>query len=577
MPHFHATVIRMGRKIKKLYADWRAAEIGEKPNREGSVRVIAVYPGPYHVAMANLGYQWLIHSLSRAGYAVNRIVYPPDEIITEIENGTLPAIDDERPAREAAAWFVSVSFENDLIRLAALLRLAGLAYRSADRAERDPLIVVGGIVPMLNPEPAADLADICLLGEGEAALPPFLNRFADYRPADKSDFLQSLNTAPGAYVGRFYRPQYREDGRLLSVEAQNAFPSIVRVPKAAAIDVDLVRTHLRAPKASFGDALLMEISRGCIQRCRFCAAGHLYLPYRAADLPESGLPDLGQQALGLVGANVSGHPQLESWIELAGNRRVTLSSIRVGALNADGWRRLIDKGLASAALAPETGTDRLRCVCNKAATNEEILEEILRAATAGLRNFKLYFLVGLPTETEADLEAIVGLSMLSREAAMRGWKSKGRAGHIAVSLNPLIPKPQTPFQWHPFGDPQDLQRRINLVKKGLRGQPNIQIQAESMPEAILQAILSTGDRRVADLIYRAAEARNTRAGLRQWKGNQTFYLQRRRAFDETLPWDHIDAGVSRRYLEREYESALAGRMSPQCFKVPNCRLCGACG
>ncbi len=296
----------MARKTEKQHAAWRAAEVGTSLPTRGRRRVCAVYPGPYYVAMANLGYQWLMHALVAADFAVARVVWPEGELLAEATTDTLRAIDDDRPARGADIWFVSVSFENDLPHLAGLLRLAGLSPFAAERRDGDPLIVAGGVVPNLNPEPASALADVCLLGEGAAALDPFLAYLDTHDLAAQEDFLRGLAALPHAYVGRYYEPAYLPDGRLDCIRPLAGFPARVVAPKEKQIDPALNRTHLRAPQAAFGDALLIETARGCTQRCRFCAAGHLYLPYRSAP-PPAETPDLAHDAVGLVGSNISGH------------------------------------------------------------------------------------------------------------------------------------------------------------------------------------------------------------------------------------------------------------------------------
>jgi radical SAM superfamily enzyme YgiQ (UPF0313 family) len=416
---------------------------------------------------------------------------------------------------------------------------------------------------------------VCLLGEGPAALDPFLAYFATHDPRPRESFLRGLSELPNAYVGRYYQSSYDEDGRLTRLEPLAGFRDRVVVVKEKQIDPRVNRTHLRAPESAFGDALLVETARGCVQRCRFCAAGHLFLPYRPAPPPDDAW-SLGQEAVGLVGSNVSGHPQLDAWLEWSGDARPALSSIRFNTLTAAQWRHLAARGLLTAALAPETGAERLRRVCNKPITDEAIVAEVERAVEAGVRSLKLYFMIGLPTETPDDVQAIVELTRRCREAAMRAWKGHGRAGALTVSLNPFVPKPHTPFQWSPFGDPAELRAKIGQVRSALRRLPNIELQAESLPAAMLQAILSIGDRRVAELAVLVDQRGSVRPALRAWSGDLDRYLLRPRTFGDVLPWDRVDPGVSRRYLEREYEAALAGRVSPVCFTRPACRLCGAC-
>lgn len=576
----------MGGKTSQRHHQRLAAEVGEAFTGRGR-RVAVVYPGPYAVAMANLGYQWLFRALDRAGLRVSRVLWPDPDIMAEAEREGLLCLDDNQPAARAEIWFVSISYENDLVRLAGLLRLAGLPPRAADRATdaaRGPLIVAGGVAPSLNPEPVSLLADVCLPGEGQAALDPFLAYLAEHDPADREAFLAGLAEVPNAYVGRYYRSTFAENGRLARLEATGGFPERLQLPKEATVDPLCTCTHRRAPEAAFGDALLVETGRGCVTRCRFCAAGHLFLPYRPAAVPPV-LPNLAQEALGLVGANVSGHPQLDAWLDLAEERRVTLSSIRLGLLDEDRWRRLAAGRLASVALAPEAGSERLRRTINKPVSEATILAELERAVGLGIRNVKLYFLMGLPTETDDDREAMVELIRRCREAAMAGWKRRGRAGRLTVSLNPFVPKPHTPFQWCAFADPADLRRWARAIGEKLRRVPNVVLQTESLREATLQAILSTGDRRAGELAI-AADALGINAALKKWPNGPVM-----RAIGEPLPWDCVDPGVRQSFLENEYRAGLAGKVTPPCeigksqghgtnagSRISSaCTRCGACG
>ncbi|MDP8223482.1 MAG: radical SAM protein [Candidatus Lernaella stagnicola] len=561
----------MTRKTATQHAAWRAAEIGEPLPQRGWGRAVAVYPGPYNLAMANLGYQWLMHALAKNGLAVARAVWPERGSSPE----TLRCIDDDRSAADADIWFVSVSFENDLVHLAAMLRLAGLPVRAAERRERDPLIVAGGVVPTMNPEPISELADVCLLGEGNAALAPFLEHWRDEAPRDRAAWLASLAHVPGAYVGRFYHSRY-EGERLQALEAQAGFPAQVKVAREAAINPVENRTHLRAPGAVFGDSMLVEAARGCTNRCRFCAAGHVFLPYRPA-APPSEVPSLGENVLGLVGSNVSGHPDLAAWLEFAGDRRVALSSIRRDTLDEETWRALTARGLVSAAIAPEAGSEGLRRVINKPATDEEILVEVRRAIDAGVQNLKLYFMVGLPGESGDDVQSIVSLAQRCRDTAMDGWKKKGWAGRITLSVNPFVPKPHTPFQWHPFGAESELKKKLRMIAQELRRTPNLEMQSESLRAAVLQALLSVGDRRAGELARLVDAEGSIRPALRAWQPNHQSLLAAAFQFDDALPWDAVDMGIRRSYLEQEYQEALAGRTTPPCRPESGCRICGICG
>jgi radical SAM superfamily enzyme YgiQ (UPF0313 family) len=463
-------------------------------------------------------------------------------------------------ASDCLAWLTTLSFENDFPNLVRLLEMARIEPLAENRKEDDPLIVLGGTCPTLNPEPIAPFADVILLGEGNAVLKPFLSRLSEFQgKTSRNEFLASLVDLPFAYVPRFHHRR----------------KTTLRIEREKGIDRAQTFTHIFTRDTEFPEVFLIEAFRGCTARCRFCAAGHLYLPprERAADFE---LSDQGQSAIGLVGAGVSGHSDIEKWILRASEfGRVGISSIRHGTLSDSMLKRIVKQGTRSVAIAPEAGTERLRRVCNKPIADNEILHESRRMIEAGFANLKLYFMIGLPTERDKDIEAISDMAIRIRETAMPIWKERGRAGSIDLSVNPFVPKAHTPFQWAPF----IAKNRYDRIKKSLRArlnrEGNIQLKFESYRAAKLQALFSVGDRSVSDMILAIGQGTPPAKALRDWSGDIEKTIHQGRAIDERLPWDFIDSGFDRAFFPREYSRAMAGKVSPEC-NIGKCKLCGLC-
>ena len=569
-------------KIEKIHDEILQSEYGRSYPRSGSIRVLTVYPNTYAVAMSNLAFQWLHHTLNTTpDFYSERVVLPDDKLaaIYQKQRTFLRPLESGTSARNATAWFVTLPFEGDYPNLVRLLGLARIHPIAAKRDQADPLIILGGTGPCLNPEPIAPMADLILLGEGDALLAPFLERLRAYpQTPDKAAFLASCADLPGAYVPRYYKPAFDDKGRRTSVATLKGFALPIRQVIEESIDQAQTLTHVLTPNTEFRDTLLIETFRGCTARCRFCAAGHLMLPPRPRDISAPNaqtLPDHGQASVGLVGAGVSGHAQIEKWIDNAAQcGHVGISSVRLNTLSDDALSKLARHGAKSVALAPEAGSERLRRVCNKPFSDEQIIDQAVRMATAGFATLKLYFLIGLPTETPADHEAIVDLTVSIRDALMVLWKKRKRAGTLTLSVNPFVPKARTPFQWAPFVQKTDYENARKTITNRLRKQGNVRVRFASYRQARVQALLSMGDRNVADLVLLLAKHSNEAEALRAWQQDPEPIIHRPRSFDEPLPWDFIDTGFAPKFLAEEYHRALAGKITPECSS--KCRLCGIC-
>ncbi len=523
----------------------------------GRRRVALVYPNTYVAGMANLGFQTVYRLLNDLpGVLCERFFYDPKQ------EPPLVSMESGRSLRQFDIVAFSVSFENDYLNLLFVLQKAGIPLRTAQREAPHPLVMAGGVACFLNPEPLAAFIDCFLLGEAEQMLPAFMARYDPHTPRRRH--LQSLaRHVAGVYVPDAYQPAYDSDGCLTGFEAMADVPPRITLVKASDIARQPTCTTVVSGQTAFDSAYLVEVGRGCPHGCRFCSAGYIYRPVRFRD------PDLLAQCLregarltrriGLVGAAVTDLPNLESLCNLADGQHISLafSSLRADALTPRLAATIAASGTKTATIAPDAGSERMRRVIKKGLTEAQILSAAESLITAGVLNLRLYYMVGLPTETMADVDAIIELTLAIREVFVAASRPQGRMGTITISLNCFVPKPATPFQWVGMATASELKQRISHVKKSLAPVPNLQLLAGSQREAAYQALLARGDRRLADLLDQTVTTSGNWRHLGQYaSARAAFYTTRPRALDERLPWDFIDTGVKKSLLVREYQRAM---------------------
>ena len=534
----------------------------------GRVAVALVYPNRYAVGMSNLGFQTIYWHLNRRPDVVCERVFLPDpEDVEELRRTGTPifSLESQRPLADFHMVGFSITYEGDYIHALRILRLGGIPLRAADRRPHDPLVLMGGVCAFANPEPVAPFMDFIVVGEGEEVVGELVDLYrAGYR--DRAEFLDRLTAVPGIYVPDRYDVDYGPDGTIGEVRPRGGAP--LPVVKRRLRDVNRFETIsvVKTPQAEYGHMALLEVGKGCGRGCRFCLEGQVYRPVRhrgAAALGETVArlaADPANRRIGLVGACVSDYPWIGELLKVieAHGLELSISSLRADSLTDELAAALARGGHRTLTVAPEAGTERLRRAIRKSISDEQILAACDLVRRHGIPNLKTYFMIGQPTETPEDVEASADLAR-RRLDRLRVPDPAGRPfGRLTLSISSFVPKPWTPFQWAPFDGAESLAAKLEVIKRGVRRFPNVRVLHENPREAALQALLARGDRRVADFLERAAEFDGDwRRALREWAGDPDFYTTRLRSVDERLPWDHLEVGVRKAGLIREWERAQA--------------------
>jgi radical SAM superfamily enzyme YgiQ (UPF0313 family) len=548
--------------------DVLAREVGyvRKPHG-GRLRVALAFPNTYYVGMSSLGYQTVYRLFNELDDVVCERVFLPakQELKAQLESRTpLLTLESQTPVGDFDILAFSVSFEWDYTNIVTMLRLAGLPPRAKARSDKHPLVVVGGAVTFVNPEPLALFADVVAAGEGELLIPTLARAIRS--AGDRDELLRGLTTERGFYIPSFYDVRHAEDGSIAAFEPKPGTGAPPVVKKAAVKSVDRLdppTTSIFTPDTEFGSRFLVEVVRGCANLCRFCWAGYNYLPVRA--FPADRILELARQAkphagrAGLVSIALCDHPEIERILTglLEMGYSISPASLRLDDLTEPIVRLLQKSGERSITIAPETGSDRLRRVINKTVTNDEILAATDLIFANGIDNLKLYYMIGLPTETDDDLVAIYDLTVQMRDVMLKHGRSRGQLGRIVGSVNPLIPKPGTAYQWLPMEDPAITDAKGKRLRQLLSGLDNVYFSIKSERHSYYQALLSLGDRRVASTIE-AAERNGGqwRAAVAETGLDADFYIFRDRSRDAVLPWDIIDGGMKTSFFQAEFDKSL---------------------
>jgi radical SAM superfamily enzyme YgiQ (UPF0313 family) len=551
---------------RELAQETLSREVGyvRKPHA-GRLRVALIFPNTYFVGMSNLGFQTMYRLFNdQPDIVCERAFLPPKQELASLrEAGTrIVTIESQTPVGDFDVIAFSVSFEWDYTNVLTMLRLAGVPLRAADRDYTHPLVVIGGAVTFVNPEPLALFADVIAAGEGEALVPDLLQAFG---VTSRSEQLKRLAQARGYYIPSFYDVEYKSDGtieRFVPREGTGA-PAVVRKAALKTTEaVDPPSTTIFTPDTEFGSRFLIEVVRGCANLCRFCWAGYNYLPVRA--FPTERILDLAQKArahsakAGLVSIALCDHPDIEHILRSLKDMGYSISpaSLRLDDLTPAIVGLLKDSGERTLTIAPETGSDRLRRVINKTITNEEILDRAELIFSSGIESLKLYYMIGLPSEEDEDLVAIRDLTLQLHEIMLKHARPRGRIGRIVASVNPLVPKPGTAYQWLPMVRTDEIERKMKRMRGLVADIDNVYFNIKSERHSYYQALLSLGDRRIAPVIELAeANGGQWRKAVADAGVDGDFYIYRDRSNDSVLPWSMIDGGMKDNFFRVEYDKS----------------------
>lgn len=572
------------------------------------VRFAMAFPDVYEIGMSHLGIQILYDMFNRRSDVWCERVYSPwsdlEQIMRE-QQIPLFALESQSPVRDFDFLGITLQYEMCYTNVLQLLDLAGIPFHTSERTEKDP-IVIGGGPCAYNPEPLAEFFDLFYIGEGEVVYDSLLDLYKEMKHAGASrqDYLRKAASVPGIYVPSLYRAEYREDGTLA-----NFFPLYPDVPekveKQLVLDLDSA-PYPKAPVVPYvkaaQDRVVLEIQRGCIRGCRFCQAGMVYRPLREKTLDtlkreaDYLLKSTGYEEISLSSLSTSDYRELPELMDYLldicpqSGVNISLPSLRIDSFSLDMMGRVQDVKKSSLTFAPEAGTQRMRDVINKGLTEEDILTGAGTAFEGGWNKVKLYFMLGLPGETEEDIR---GIAHLCEKVAERYYEipKEQRNGkcQITASSSFFVPKPFTPFQWASMNTSEEFLEKARILKEEMRSQLNqksLRYHYHEADVSVLEGVLARGDRRIGAVLETAyrngarfdawTESFLPKAweqAFRQCGIDPEFYTSRKRTVDERLPWDFIDAGVSKEFLIREWNLAREGVITSNCRQ--KCAGCGA--
>jgi radical SAM superfamily enzyme YgiQ (UPF0313 family) len=475
----------------------------------------------------------------------------------------------------------SISFEPDYLNAVLALKYFGIPLSREERDASHPMITAGGSAIFINPEPLAECMDVLFIGEGEGMAERFFGLLRETE--DKNQFYERAVSIPGIYFPQFYLPRMNLDQQV-GVSALKGFPS--RVVRHWVEQEDTLCTHSVLPDedSTFKDMALMEVTRGCIWACRFCTAGFIYRPPRLPDLEKTYssmdtlLTGMGKsvKTVGLVGPSVTDHPDLPALARKITEEGKTLSfsSLRMETLTDELVDLILKSGQKTLTVAVDGPSERMRDVINKAATDDFIVEKCRFLTRKGILHLKIYSIIGLPHETEEDIDQFIRLVERVQEGYVEECRPLGRIGRVTISLSPLVPKPGTPFQWHPMEEVKSLKKKFARVRKALGKLPHLKMSFGSPNEAYLQTYLSRGDRN-AHAFFKTYlnNGHDAKSALNKHSVDQIVYRQYEK--DDYLPWDIVDHGYRDDFLWEDYQRGLNAVRTPVC-DTAICHICGLC-
>ena len=579
-----------------------------KDKEKVDIRFAMCFPDVYEIGMSHLGIQILYDMFNRREDTWCERVYSPwtdlDKVLRE-KNIPLFALESQDPVRDFDFLGITIQFEMCYTNILQILDLSRIPLHSSDRTEKDPFVIGGGPCTC-NPEPLADFFDIFYIGEGETVYDELLDAYKTWKSSGKSRkaFLETAAQIEGLYVPAFYDPEYNTDGTLRSFVPNN-INAPATVKKQVVMDVTDASYPMN-PVVPFikatQDRVVLEIQRGCIRGCRFCQAGMIYRPTRERNVDKlkeyarTMLKNTGHEEISLSSLSSSDYSDLKELVtflieEFRGKGiNISLPSLRIDAFSLDVMSKVQDIRKSSLTFAPEAGSQRMRNVINKGLTEEDILDGAGQAFEGGWTKVKLYFMLGLPTETEEDMREIARLSdRVARRYYEIPKEQRNGKCQITASSSFFVPKPFTPFQWAPMCTAEEYMRRAGIVKEEFQSQLNRKSLKYNWHDAqvtVLEGVMARGDRKTGKVVEEAyhlgclfdswTESFHNDLWMQAFENtgiDPDFYNLRERGEDELFPWDFIDTGVTRKFLRREWENAMKESVTPNCRQ--QCSGCGA--
>lgn len=520
----------------------------------GRLKFALIYPNFYRVGMSNLGIHIIYELLnSRGDTSCERFFLPEPKTLAEMEKSgeQILSIETQTPLNKFQVIGFAVSFEQDYFNVVKILQLGKIKVLADERTKFDPIIIAGGPCATFNPVPLSKIFDAFVIGEGEVILPPLMDILIDEGRGTRDEILKKISEVPGVYVPKFPKKVSRQHLKNLD-----------DFPAHSVIITDDTEFNM----------YLIETARGCGRHCRFCMAGYCFRKPRNRSLKvlKSEVENAVKfgKKIGLMGPAISDYPQINELCKfiLEKNLPMSVASFRADSVTPELVQALAKSGQKTLTIAPEVGSEKMRRVINKTITEENIFSAIKFGLDAGIKNFKFYFMIGLPFEEFSDVEEIAELIVRLKNFA--------GGGKFTLSVNPFIPKPFTPFQWAKMADKKYLDAALKILRTKLKIFRDVEIISESLKSAEIQAILSRGDEKIADLVAKSDSIKKFRELLRENNIDENFYLRRERPLDEIFAWDFLDMGMSKKYLLAELKRASELKYTEPCFE--NCKRCGLC-